>query len=68
MELKKNKEKIFKGVKVACFILIPIVLLFLMILVLNYNTKIWYNLRLKPILFSLFLIELLYLFLSGILR
>lgn len=58
------KRKKVKDILV--FILTPAALLGLMILVLNYNTKIWYYLKPKPILFTLLLLELIHILLTAI--
>ena len=66
--IKVNKlyPKTKKIVDIIIFILTPVVILGLMILVLNYSTKIWYYLKPKPVLFTLFLLELVHVLLTGI--
>ncbi len=63
LKLSPKKKKVLS---IICFILTPVALLGLMILVLNYNTKIWYYLKPKPILFTLILLELLHILLTSI--
>ena len=62
----KLSPKTKKVLSIVWFILTPVALLGLMILVLNYTTKIWYYLKPKPILFTLFLLELLHILLTSI--
>ena len=62
----KLSPKTKKVLSIVWFILTPVALLGLMILVLNYTTKIWYYLKPKPILFTLFLLELLHIALEQI--
>ena len=58
------KKRIINAV---VFVLIPIILLFLTILVLNYLTDIWFYLRLKPIIFTGILLIIIHIFLTAIL-
>ena len=58
--MKKNSISLF------LFALTPAIILGLMILVLNYTTGIWYYLKPKPIIFTLFLLELIHFFLTSI--
>ena len=62
----KLSPKTKKVLSIILFLLTPVALLGLMILVLNYTTKIWYYLKPKPILFTLFLLELLHILLTSI--
>lgn len=65
---KKLGPKVKKFFNIILFILTPVAILGLMILVLNYNTKIWYYLKPKPILFTLFLLEIIHVLLTAITR
>ena len=70
-EIKKGKKKKRNSKKILdiiIFILTPVALLGLMILVLNYYTKIWYYLKPKPILFTLILLELIHVLLTSLTR
>ena len=65
---QKFRIKKKKILDIVCFILSPVIILGLMILILNYNTDIWYYLKPKAIIFSLFLLELVHIFLTVITR
>ena len=71
-ELVKQKKRLSPRAKkildIIIFILTPVAILGLMILVLNYYTKIWYYLKPKPILFTLILLELIHILLTSITR
>ena len=64
--LEKNSSKKKKIASIIIFILTPVIVLGLMILVLNYTTKIWYYLKPKPIIFTLVLLELVHVLLTGL--
>lgn len=61
--LTPRKKKILD---IIVFFLIPVAIWGLMILTLNYTTKIWYYLKPKPVIFSLFLLEMIHIFLTAI--
>ena len=50
------------------FFIIPVIFLALMILILNYTANIWYYLKPKPIIFTVFLLELIHILLTSITR
>ena len=60
-----RKKRIFD---IMVFLLTPVALLGLMILVLNYNTKIWYYLKPKPIILTLVLLELIHVLFTAVTR
>jgi len=62
---KKNISKV-KFIKVLVFILVPVIFTLLMILVLNYTNNIWYYLKPKVIIFTIFLLEIIHVFLTAI--
>ena len=61
--LTPHKEKI---IRIIVFILTPAVLLGLMILTLNYTTKIWKTLHVKPFFLTLFMLEVIHVVLTAI--
>lgn len=61
--LTPNRKKILD---IIVFLLTPVALWGLMILTLNYTTKIWYYLKPKPVIFSLLLLEMIHMLLTAI--
>ncbi|MBR1540402.1 MAG: sulfatase-like hydrolase/transferase [Clostridia bacterium] len=61
--LTPNRKKILD---IVVFLLTPVALWGLMILTLNYTTKIWYYLKPKPVIFSLLLLEVIHMLLTAI--
>ena len=62
------KSKMKRIISFYLMILTPLVFLILMIFILNYTTDIWYYLKAKPVIFSLFLLELIHILLMSITR
>lgn len=68
---EKNKKMGFKdkkGINLCLFFETPMLILGLMILILDYNTNIWFLLKLKPIIFTLLLLEVIHIFLTSVTR
>ena len=69
--IKKKFEinpKTKKIIDIVLFIATPAILLGLMILFFNYTSEIWYYLKPKPIILTLFLLELIHILLTGLTR
>ena len=62
------KTKIRKIISIYLTFFTPFIFLSLMILILNYTTNIWYYLKPKPIIFTIFLLELIHILLTSITR